>query len=108
MKLYGIKTCDSCKKAFKALTNSGQNFEFIDIRQTPLTKSDIEGFYATLGAPLVNTRSTTWRNMDDATRAMDPIPLLEAHPTVMKRPVIATNTGLYLGWGKDVQAALLP
>ncbi|WP_298257012.1 ArsC/Spx/MgsR family protein [uncultured Litoreibacter sp.] len=101
MKLYGIKTCDTCRKALKALPNA----EFIDVRATPLDRSELARFLEVFGAALVNTRSTTWRGMSDAERAADPLEQLLAHPTLMKRPVIDNGT-LHLGWGKDVQALL--
>ena len=101
MKLYGIKTCDTCRKALKALPNA----DFIDVRATPLNRAELQRFLDAFGADLVNTRSTTWRAMSEAERAADPLDQLTAHPTLMKRPVIDNGT-LHLGWGKDVQAAL--
>ncbi|EPX80001.1 arsenate reductase family protein [Litoreibacter arenae] len=101
MKLYGIKTCDTCRKALKALPNA----EFIDVRATPLDRAELQRFLDAFGADLVNTRSTTWRGLSESERAADPLDQLVAHPTLMKRPVIDDGT-LYLGWGKDVQAAL--
>ncbi|KMW56279.1 ArsC family protein [Candidatus Rhodobacter oscarellae] len=56
---------------------------------------------------MINTRSTTWRGLTETERAGEPIALLKAHPTLMKRPVIDDNGALYLGWDKAVQAALL-
>ena len=56
MKLYGIKTCDTCRKALKALPEA----EFVDIRATPLDRADLQRFLDAFGADLVNTRSTTW------------------------------------------------
>lgn len=102
MKIYGIKTCDTCRRAVKSLPDA----EFIDIRATPLSGADLERFLTAFGDALVNTRSTTWRGMSEAERAMAPLDQLAAHPTLMKRPVIDDGT-LHLGWGKDVQAALL-
>ena len=101
MKLYGIKTCDTCRKALKALPDA----QFVDIRATPLDRAELARFLDAFGADLVNTRSTTWRGMSEAERAADLMDQLTAHPTLMKRPVIDNGT-LYLGWGKDVQAAL--
>lgn len=100
--IYGIKTCDTCRKAVKALGT-----ELTDIRETPLSRAQLERFHGVFGEALVNTRSTTWRGLSEAERARDPLDLLIAHPTLMKRPVIERDGTLYLGWGKDVQAALL-
>jgi arsenate reductase len=97
--LYGIKTCDTCRKAAKAL-----DVTLTDIRATPLTSADLERFYAAFGASLVNTRSTTWRGLSQDDRARAPLDLLTAYPTLMKRPVIEADGTLHLGWGKDVQA----
>lgn len=102
MQLYGIKTCDTCRKAAKAL-----GAEFRDIRAEPLSPEELSRFYAEFGSDLVNTRSTTWRGLDEAARARPPLELLAEHPTLMKRPVIEADGTLYLGWGKPVQSALL-
>jgi arsenate reductase len=55
---------------------------------------------------LLNTRSTTWRGLDESERARPELDLLQDHPTLMKRPLIETNGALHLGWTKEVQAAL--
>ncbi|MBW6418245.1 arsenate reductase family protein [Celeribacter sp. PS-C1] len=100
--IYGIKTCDTCRKAVKSL-----GVELTDIRAEPLSNEQLERFYAVFGEALVNTRSTTWRGLSEEERTRAPLDLLTDHPTLMKRPVIEKDGQLYLGWGKDVQAALL-
>ncbi|WP_425092079.1 arsenate reductase family protein [Tropicimonas sp. S265A] len=103
MRIYGLKTCDTCRKAAKGLNAAMQ-----DIRAEPLNPDQIDQFLAAFGEALVNRRSTTWRGLTEAEREMPPKQLLERHPTVMKRPVIEDATGaLYLGWGSDVKARLL-
>ena len=106
MKLYGIKACDTCRKALKMLQEAGREVTFVDVRDTPIDASLLRRFHETFGDKLVNTRSTTWRGLDDSERGQDPLDLLGAHPTLMKRPVIDDGT-LYLGWAKDTQQALL-
>ncbi|MEM9432940.1 MAG: ArsC/Spx/MgsR family protein [Pseudomonadota bacterium] len=106
MKLYGLKTCDTCRKALKALSGAGQDVEFVDVRQTPLSEDQISHFLDVLGPALLNTRSTTWRTLSEAERSADPKVLLMAHPALMKRPVIEADA-LYLGWNGTVQNALL-
>lgn len=100
--IYGIKTCDTCRKAVKAM-----GVELTDIRAEPLSREQLERFYTAFGEALLNTRSTTWRGLSEEERARAPLDLLADHPTLMKRPVIEKDGQLYLGWGKDVQAALL-
>ncbi len=102
MKIYGIKNCDTCRKAVKAL-----NAELHDVRENPLTTEQLQHFHETFGTALLNTRSTTWRNLDEDQRKEDPISLLQKHPTLMKRPVIDRDGELFLSWSKDVQAQLL-
>jgi len=105
MKLYHLKSCDTCKKAIKALAEFDP--ELIEIRATPPTRADIETFLDAVGAEaLVNRRSTTWRNLSEAERAGAPVELLLAHPTLMKRPVIVTDAGVTVGWSKAVETAL--
>ncbi|WP_224825482.1 arsenate reductase family protein [Cognatishimia sp. MH4019] len=106
MQFYGLKTCDTCRKAQKLLTEAGHSVTVTDVRADGVSRADLERFHAAFGDALVNTRSTTWRGLSDEDRARDPIALLLDHPTLMKRPVIEADT-LYLGWGKDVQAKLI-
>jgi Spx/MgsR family transcriptional regulator len=107
MELYGIKACDTCRAALKTLAAAGHEVRFVDVRESPLTRAELEAFEAAFGAALLNTRSTTWRGLSAAERAGEPVDLMLAHPTLMKRPVIRDDDGtLHLGWGKAVQAAL--
>lgn len=107
MKLYGLKTCDTCRKALKALEQAGKSADFVDVRADGVAAEELTEFLDAFGDDLVNRRSTTWRGLDEAARARPARDLLAAHPTLMKRPVIRQGGALYLGWGKDTQAALL-
>jgi len=107
MNVYGLKTCDTCRKAIKALEGAGHAVTFVDVRATPLNAQTRARFLAAFGEALVNRKSTTWRGLDEAARAMTPDAVLTAHPTLMKRPVIDANGQLYLGWGKDVSDVLI-
>lgn len=107
MKLYGLKTCDTCRKALRALGDAGQEVAFVDVRADGISDADLSRFYGTFGDNLVNTRSTTWRGLDSAERARDPLALLKDHPTLMKRPVIEAGEELTLGWTKAVQEKYL-
>ena len=106
--LYGIKTCDTCRKAVRALEAAGRSITFVDVRATPPSADLLAAWLARVGEGLVNTRSTTWRGLQEAERALPPVEVLRAHPTVMKRPVIIAGDAVYLGWSKPVKAALLP
>ncbi len=107
MILYGIPTCDTCKKALKALEAAGRDVTFRDIRAEPLSEAEWSELIAEFGTNLVNTKSTTWRGLSDWMKHSEADAQLAAHPTLMKRPVIRDEHRLYLGWDEDVQAALL-
>lgn len=102
MEIYGLKTCDTCRKAIKALPGA----QFVDVRSQGVPEPVMAAAHVRFGADLVNTRSTTWRGLSEAQRATAPKALLAEHPTLMKRPLIANGDQLYLGWTKDVQLAL--
>jgi arsenate reductase-like glutaredoxin family protein len=100
--LYGINTCDTCRKALAALPNA----VFRDIRKEPLVTAELDRFLDMFGDTLINRASTTWRGLDEKARALPASILLQDHPTLMKRPVIDADGALYLGWKADVQKAL--
>ena len=100
--LYGLKNCDTCRKAMKSLGSVG----FVDVRADGVPQVTLEAAFETFGAALANTRSTTWRNLSEEERAKPVLELIAEHPTLMKRPLIERDGVLYLGWGKDTQAAL--
>ncbi len=103
MVLYGLKNCDTCRKALKLLPDA----QLCDVRADGVPVGVLKSAYGQFGDALVNTRSTTWRGLDAAEREKDPLELLAAHPTLMKRPLIRQGDQMFLGWGEDVQAALL-
>ena len=106
MKLYGLKNCDSCKKALSQLRAAGHDIDFFDIRIEPLDPSQIANLLARHGEQIVlNRKSTTWRNLNDLDRLLPPETLLAQHPSLIKRPVIFHNDSSYVGWNRDVQAA---
>ncbi len=113
MILYGLKNCDTCRKAMKALDGASVRYDFRDIREVPPTKTQIGRWAKAVGTDkLLNTRSTTWRglaagekeNVDDKKA----IALMAEHPTLIKRPVIENGpTQVFAGWTKDVEEELL-
>lgn len=108
MKLYGLKNCDTCKKALKALEGAGKRVTFIDIRDETDLPVKVPTWLVEAGADkLVNKRSTTWRTLSDKDKEGDPLPLLIEHPTLIKRPVIERGKSVFVGWGKDVEDELI-
>ncbi|MBY6055592.1 arsenate reductase family protein [Leisingera daeponensis] len=102
MKIYGLKNCDTCRKALKQLQDS----VLVDIRADGMPDGLLEAAHAQFGDKLVNTRSTTWRGLSEAERAGEPLQLLRAHPGLMKRPLIDRDGELFLGWDQNTKSAL--
>lgn len=107
MKVYGIRNCDTVKKAMRALETAGHAPELVDIRATPLEEADFLRFFEAFGEEMVNRRSATWRGLDAAARAGDPVRLVSAHPTLLKRPVIEAEGAMTIGWTAETQARWL-
>jgi arsenate reductase (glutaredoxin) len=104
MILYGIATCDTCKKAQKALQAAGHDVTFRDVRAEALTDAEIAEFIREFGSRIINTQSTTYRGLSDWMKASEADVQLREHPTLMKRPVIRDGDRLTLGWDEAVAA----
>jgi len=108
--LYGLKTCDTCKKAIKLLTASGRTVTFVDVRAEADLAAKVPEWLQLVGSPmLINTRSTTWRSLSPADKERaetDATGLLIANPALVKRPVIEDADNVHVGWSPSVQAAL--
>lgn len=107
MILYGIPTCDTCKKALKAIEAAGKTVSFRDVRATPLSDAEIAEIVREFGDRVINKQSTTYRGFTDFLKLSEPEAQIAAQPTVMKRPVIRTDEGWHLGWDDTVQARVL-
>lgn len=100
--LYGLKNCDTCRKALKALPYA----RFVDVREVGVPHQVMAQAFAQFEDALLNTRSATWRGLDVQERKLAPLELLAQHPTLMKRPLIQADDRLLLGWSAQTQAAL--
>lgn len=107
MYVYALKTCNTCRRALKFLSENGCEFTVVDVRNDGVPPETLSEFYSRLGDRLVNRKSATWRNLSNQERARAPVALLQDHPTLMKRPVIVDRGQIFLGWTADVQAALV-
>ena len=109
MKIYHLKTCDTCRKAIKSLSAAGHELELHDVRADGLDSAVLGTLEAALGyEALVNKKSTTWRGLSDTEKSSltreNALALLGEHPTLMKRPVIENAGHFTVGWSKSVQA----
>lgn len=99
--VYGIKTCDSCKKLLKQLGSEGIPYRFHDLRADGLTEPLLQKWLAALGLrALLNRTSTTYRTLDEHERARlesgEALKVLITYPTLIKRPLLDTGERLVL------------
>ncbi len=111
IKIYHLKSCDSCRKVLKVFKAAGADYAAIDVRETPLSVDILSRFLDNFGwETLINRRSTTWRGLseDEKSSAGDnALSLLQSYPALMKRPVIDGPAGLTLGTAKaDIERHL--
>ncbi|MDG2395970.1 Spx/MgsR family RNA polymerase-binding regulatory protein [Candidatus Thioglobus sp.] len=101
MKLYGIKNCDTVKKARKFLELHKIKFEFIDFREQPIDKATLQGFLDELGwDKVINKRSATYRNLTDSQKSNITFELTLKNPTLIKRPVLVTDSDIRVGFSE--------
>lgn len=112
MRVYGLKNCDTCRKACKDIDAAGRDYSFYDLREDGVKLHQIENWIAAVGAEvLVNKRSTTWRGISseekEAALGEEAAHILSTYPTLIKRPVIEHRGNVYVGWTDEVKADLL-
>ncbi|EPK6162517.1 ArsC family reductase [Providencia stuartii] len=106
--MYGIKNCDTIKKARRYLEDNGINYQFHDYRVEGIDDALLSTFIAQLGwEVLVNKRGTTWRKLSDAEKnavvdAESAKKVLLAEPAMIKRPILVSADNRYLvGFSAD-------
>jgi len=101
--LYGIRTCDTVRKARRWLEDHRIDYRFHDLRNDGLDAGRLDDWIGDLGwENLVNRRGTTWRRLPagereplDAARARR---LMLAHPALIKRPLLEIGDARHLGF----------
>ena len=93
--LYGLKNCDSCRKALKWFRDKGLEVRLHDLRTDGLPSPILDAWLAELGIDRVlNKRSTTWRELEPELKEgldKNAADLLLAQPSLIKRPLIQIN-----------------
>lgn len=101
IRIYGIRNCDSMKKAFAWLDIHDVTYEFHDYKKHGIEATTLTCWLTRAArSELINTRGTTWRKLDDTDKVIDSdadaVALMAAHPSLIKRPVIDTKEGALL------------
>lgn len=112
MIIYGIKNCDSVKKAKRWLDAHNVVYHFHDFREAGLDESTIRQWLESVDwEDLVNKRGTTWRNLEDKQKTdlseASAIELMLENPTLIKRPVAVSNATTLVGFNEQQYQQLL-
>lgn len=116
--VYGIPNCDQIRKTRRWLEQHSVDHRFHDYRSDGLDRATLEDWQARVGlSKVINTRSQTWRTLDEAQRKavaesdFDTVcKLLQAHPTLIRRPIVTTDARpdeLQIGFQEDELHAFL-
>ncbi|WP_221799732.1 ArsC family reductase [Oceanobacter mangrovi] len=109
--MYGIKNCDTIKKARKWLDDAGIDYQFHDYKKDGLSEALLDQWLAELGwEALVNKRGTTWRKLDDSLKdnmnEANARQVMLENPSIIKRPLLDTGSQKVLGFSADEYTAL--
>jgi arsenate reductase (glutaredoxin) len=107
--IYGIKNCDTMKKARSWLDDRGVAYSFHDYKAAGVERGVLEGWARKVGwETLLNRAGTTFRKLPDAKKAgLDAgraIALMLAQPSMIKRPVLDVGGALIVGFKPEVYA----
>lgn len=109
--LYGIKNCDSVKKARRWLDEQAIEYRFHDFRTDGLERAQIDAWLEELGLALINKRSTSWKALDSETQSnlteSNAAELVLSQPTLIKRPLLDTGDRRHLGFKAEEYQQLL-
>ena len=111
-KLYGIKNCDTMKKAMNWLNANGVAYEFVDYKKAGVAEANLPDWAARAGwEKLLNTRGLMWKKLSDEERAavdaQKALKLMAQYPALIKRPVLDTGKKLLVGFAPETYAAEL-
>lgn len=101
--IYGIKSCDTMKKARAWLDEAGVAYEFHDYKVRGVERAKLEAWCAVSGwEAVLNRKGTTFRALAEADRAelsqTKAIALMVAQPSMIKRPVLEAGAGVVIGF----------
>lgn len=111
--VYGLKNCDTCKRARKDLDAAGAGYAFHDVRDDGVTKAQIAKWAKAVGwETMLNKASATWRALPDDKKTglteTKAVALMVANPTLIKRPLIVRgDTEVHVGWTAAVKEKIL-
>jgi len=107
IQIYGIKNCDTVKKALVYLSDHDVNYQFIDFRQNPISQQVLIKMVESVGWELlINKRSTTYRSLSEEEKSNINYDLVLKLPTLIKRPVLVQGENIMVGFSEQQYAKL--
>ena len=108
-RIYGIKNCDTMKKAMAWLTDHGVAYEFIDYKKAGVAAANLPDWNRHAGwEKLLNTRGLMWKKLSEDERAavdeQKALRLMAQYPALIKRPVVDTGSKLVVGFTPESYA----
>ncbi|MDQ7989426.1 MAG: ArsC family reductase [Candidatus Dactylopiibacterium sp.] len=112
LRIYGIKQCSTMQKAFAWLDARNIAYTFHDYKKAGVEAQTLRAWSDALGwQRLINTRGTTWRKLNDDQRAVSDavaaIALMQAHTSLIKRPILEGEGVLLTGFDESAWADAL-
>ena len=109
--IYGIKNCDTMKKAFSWLDVNGVNYVFHDYKKEGVNQNIIQTALNQHGwENVLNRRGTTWRNFSEESKECmnneNAVHVAQDNPSIIKRPLLVKEEAVYLGFSEETYAAL--
>jgi len=109
--IYGIKNCDTMKKAFTWLDKHGVAYDFHDYKKAGVTKAALAKWCAAAGwETVLNRAGTTFKKLPEGDRQnlteAKAIALMMAQPSMIKRPVVETGAEIEIGFKPERYAAV--
>lgn len=109
--IYGIKNCDTMKKAFKFLDERGTEYVFHDYKKAGVDEAVLRSAISAHGwENVINRRGMTWRKLsDDVKGTMDEegaVGVAQENASIVKRPILVQGDRILLGFNADDYAAL--
>jgi arsenate reductase (glutaredoxin) len=103
IRIYGIRNCDTMKKAFALLDKRKVAYEFHDYKKAGVPPGKLAAWAKRVGwEKLANTRGPTWRNIPDPEKAgldeAKALALLQKHSSAIRRPVVEAGERLLVGF----------
>ena len=101
--LYGIKNCDTMKKAFQWLDKHGVEYQFHDYKKQGIDEKTLSAWSKKVGwETLLNRRGTTWRKLPDKTKdnitEKSALKIMQEQPSIIKRPVLKQGSSYIVGF----------